>query len=330
MSGDNEVLKHFQFVRVLDENPATHYIALEGTLPDPANQIDRLSAVLRIEKTAFPADFAESLSVSPTKVEDGAEGGALSALKVIEKNDIYSWYRGWLAHRESAPDIKLSLIFPATEVHIRKYTKQNVLMVHETPALYLSVVKPYIDAIPLARTRWVTAILDGTSEADALLHNDQSPTTGFVLLPDMKWDRTTVGALYLVAIARDPALRSLRDLTKAHLPLLKEIRTTANHVVQERWGLGKGALRMYVHYQPSYYHFHVHIVHVAHAFPGGMNVGQAHLLDDLISLLELDTAVPATSSILARMTLTYSLGTQHGLYAPLAAAQASLAGASGL
>lgn len=31
-------------------------------------------------------------------------------------------------------------------------------MVHETPELYQSVVKPYIDAFPPARTQWFATI----------------------------------------------------------------------------------------------------------------------------------------------------------------------------
>lgn len=34
-------------------------------------------------------------------------------------------------------------------------------------------------------------------------------------------------------------------------------------------------------------HFHVHVVHIDHEGLAGMTVGQAHLLDDLISLVRL-------------------------------------------
>ena len=35
-------------------------------------------------------------------------------------------------------------------------------------------------------------------------------------------------------------------------------------------------------------HFHVHVVHIEHGGLGGMRVGQAHLLDDIISLVSQD------------------------------------------
>lgn len=66
-------------------------------------------------------------------------------------------------------------------------------------------------------------------------------------------------------------------------------------------------------------HFHVHIVNANHTGLMGMTVGHAHMLDDIISLLELDE--PNGPSIFQRMTLSYGLGEQHGLFAPMKAAQ---------
>lgn len=98
----------------------------------------------------------------------------------------------------------------------------------------------------------VDNILNGVSEVDKILFRDPSPETGYVILPDMKWDLTTISSLYLVAIAFNRDIRSLRDLNKAHLGLLKSIRREAARVAKDRWGLEQGSLRMFIHYQPSY------------------------------------------------------------------------------
>lgn len=149
----------------------------------------------------------------------------------------------------------------------------------------------------------VTDIIEGRSEVEKVLHRDAHPDYGYVLLPDMKWDLTTLASLYLTAISLSTAIRSLRDLTKKHIPMLKSIRSEVHRVVSEKWGLGQGTLRLFVHYQPSYCawsylpplgltdvhslldHFHVHVVNVEYQGLLGMTVGQAHLLDDLISLV---------------------------------------------
>lgn len=95
-------------------------------------------------------------------------------------------------------------------------------------------------------------ILTGVSEADKVLYRNESPEDGFLILPDMKWDLTNVSTLYLVALTLRHDIRSLRDLRREHLPLLKGIRQEAARIVKERWGLSSGSLRFYVHYQPSY------------------------------------------------------------------------------
>ncbi|TFK47544.1 scavenger mRNA decapping enzyme [Heliocybe sulcata] len=302
---DPRILKTFVLHRVLDEDPVNRAVILLGSL------FEDIPAIVRVEKTALPGSVASQLSDSLERVDR------------VEKNDIYMWFMGWLsASARSNPDLKINVISPCTEVHIRKYTRQQILMVHETPALYKSVVEPYIAAFPPSRTQWVTDILTGKTEAEKVLYKDPNPSAGYLILPDMKWDLTTLSSLYLVAIALSPAIRSLRDLRKAHIPMLKSIRREGSRVVQSKWGLKRGSVRFFVHYQPSYYHFHVHIVNANYAGLMGSTVGQAHLLDDIISMLESD--VDAGPTIFERLTLTYGLGDQHGLYAPMVAAQADL------
>ena len=132
----------------------------------------------------------------------------------------------------------------------------------------------------------------------------------------MKWDLINVSTLYLTALTLKEGIHTLRDLRKEHLPMLRGIRREATRIVKERWGLDAGSLRFYVHYQPSYCrlfisivgsvanylifsllsyatlikdHFHVHIVNANFVGIPGMSVGQAHLLEDLISLVSIRT-----------------------------------------
>ncbi|KAF9465355.1 scavenger mRNA decapping enzyme [Collybia nuda] len=301
-----EDFSNYRFERVLNEDPLTHTLILLGSLPDPTRRNGRVNAIIRIEKTALDSEQADKFF---------AIEGLIKSLVLEESTDIYSWFFGWLKE-ERGRDVKINVICPATEVHIQKYTRQEVVMVRETPELYERIVKPYISAFPSERTQWVENILLGISEQSKILHS--SPE--FVILPDMKWDLSTISSLYLVALVQDRNLRSLRDLRKKHIGLLRDIRREAERIVNEKWGLGKGGLRLYFHYQPSYYHLHVHIVNANQAGMMGMTVGQAHLLDDIISLLEIEP--DNGPGILERMTLTYGLGDQHGLFKEMQAASA--------
>ena len=71
--------------------------------------------------------------------------------------------------------------------------------------------------------------------------------------------------------------------------------------VEERYGVQADQLRIFVHYQPSYYHFHVHVCHVGLTVSAGMAVGKAYLLDDIIgtfhSIPKLSLACQYPSSI---------------------------------
>ncbi|OCB84155.1 FACT complex subunit SPT16 [Sanghuangporus baumii] len=290
-------------------DPVTHNISVLGIL-SPGSSDSHSQAIVRIERTALSGDFSKLLR------------DRLENVKLIESTDIYSWLLAWFTKHQDVPDAKINIICPATEVHIRKYSSQSIIMVQETPELYEKIVKPFIQAFPPSRTHWVENILTGVSEAEKVLYRDDSPEAGFLIVPDMKWDLANTSTLYLVALSLNRKIRSLRDLNRHHLPMLKNIRREASRIVKERWGLEKGSLRFYVHYQPSYYHFHVHIVNSNYVGFPGMNVGQAHLLEDLISLIELGE--PSAPCILKRMTLSYGLGDQHGLFEKMKSAQENL------
>ncbi|KAK0434604.1 scavenger mRNA decapping enzyme [Armillaria borealis] len=315
-------LNSFKYERTLNEEPEKKRIALLGSFPASWALVcpdgtetrgieytsERQRAIIRIEKTAFAPELAELFfhSEQPTIV---------SSVKLIQSTDIVgSNSHGWLLssseEEQQQGDVKIDIICPATDDHIRKYSPQKYTLVRETPELYASVVRPYIESLPPARTRWVTKILSGEAEQKAVLFS--SPE--FIMLPDMKWDRHTIGSLYLVAIARDPTLRSLRDLRLGHVPLLKSIRKEAYRVVQEKWGLPTGSLRMWIHYQPSYYHFHIHIANAS------TSLGGCHISGEC----QLETAATSGIDIFERMTLTYGLGEQHGLYQAMIEAQGSL------
>jgi len=65
--------------------------------------------------------------------------------------------------------------------------------------------------------------LEKKKEADRIVFEDSDPDLGFILLPDMKWDRSDLNSLYLVAISHQHGIKSLRDLDQSSLPLLRNI-----------------------------------------------------------------------------------------------------------
>ncbi|KAF9575274.1 hypothetical protein EC968_003626 [Mortierella alpina] len=119
------------------------------------------------------------------------------------------------------------------------------------------------------------------------------------------------------AISQRGDIRSLRDLRAEHLPLLKNIRDKILALIPTQFpGVASDEVRLFVHYHPSYYHFHVHITHVS-ATVAGSTVGQSHLLDTIIDNIEnIDPEYYSKASI------RFALGVNHALYKLITESQA--------
>lgn len=129
-------------------------------------------------------------------------------------------------------------------------------------------------------------ILEHKQEEDRIIFEDKDTDNGFILLPDLKWDGRTLETLYCLAIVHRRDLKSLRDLNEKHLTLLKNIRDAGCAAIEKKFNLKKSQLRIYFHYQPSFYHLHVHFNSLKNEFPG-IYCEKSHLLDTVINNIEL-------------------------------------------
>ncbi|KAL3671715.1 hypothetical protein V7S43_003625 [Phytophthora oleae] len=266
--GSSKMLRDFNLVRVLKRTDTE--LALLGNFRSDSH---KKAAVLVIQTAAM---------------DTGALGQLLAGLSLHEilVNDIYSTFQGDVS-RDVKP-YKVNLIYPATERHVRKHTDQHFHMVVETKEAYRMITKPFIDSIPAENIEWVYNILDHKSETERIIFEDTHPRNGFVLLPDFKWsDPSKLESLYCLAIVHDRSLNSLRDLTGSHLKLLRNIRNAGLDILNEKFGVNASSIRMYLHYQPTYYHLHVHFSHVK--MTQGTFIGKAVLLEDVIYNLSVNS-----------------------------------------
>lgn len=284
MGSENLLLKTFKYVKLLDEDIQQKRIVLHG-------KIDEDDAILTLEKTFFgdPAKLAEYyLNVD-----------------LDSSNDVYYWGKT----KYTGPDAscKFSLIYPATETHFRKYRKSSFRMIRETPEAYEAVVKPYIETMKGDRIKWVSNILYDGAEAERVLFKNDD----YIVLPDMKWDGKDLSSLYCCCIVYDDNIESVRNLNASHIPYLERIRTSILTELPRIYkGLNRDELRIYVHYHPSYYHFHIHVVNINFfGLANSMSVGKAILLDEVIDNLRF----LGEKGYLLK-TLTYQLKETHALY----------------
>lgn len=82
-----------------------------------------------------------------------------------------------------------------------------------------------------------------------------------------------VDKLYCIALVHKRGIRSLRDLRPEHLPLLRNVLHKGAQAIQEAYGVPAAQLRAFVHYLPSYYHLHVHFMHMGKEATFGMVTG---------------------------------------------------------
>lgn len=205
-------------------------------------------ALLTIERAAFPSD-PDTLRVFHAAIEN---------INNLGDNDIYRWYLASSGTNGSAAaDLKLNLVYPCTEQHIKKYSPQRVRMVTETPEVYKDHVRPFMQRNRDAgRLDWVFNVLDGRAEQKDVILRDpgMGPEGGFLMAPDLNWDRKTVTSMHLLGLVERRDLWSLRDLKKGHVEWLKGMREKMLDAVVGVYGekgVEKDMLKLYVHCAPQ-------------------------------------------------------------------------------
>ncbi|XP_065162115.1 m7GpppX diphosphatase [Atheta coriaria] len=289
---DLQDLSKFKIERVLSSNAGRKSITLKGTFGHSPD-----IGIVVLEKTAF----------EEKKLREEDYLGTCR-LKQDFHNDIYGNYQCF--PKAELNTVKTTVIHPATEKHIERYGMQVIHIINETPAIYKDIIEPGLQDSTQFTLQWVYNILEHKSEESRIVYEDSDPTTGFILLPDLKWDGKTVETLYLLALPHLRNIKSLRDLTGEHLPLLKHIYNTGTKVISDKFGIPASRLRVYLHYQPSFYHLHVHFATLQYDAPG-VFAEKCHLLANVISNIEL------VSDYYQRVTLPFAVRENDSLFKKL-------------
>jgi m7GpppX diphosphatase len=207
---------------------------------------------------------------------------------------------------------------------LKKYSKQGVRMVVETSEIYAKMVRPYmLSKREQGRLNWVWNIIDGKTEVEDVIYRTpkgRDGDEGFLLLPDLNWDRKTMESLHLLGLVERMDIWSLRDLKKKHLPWLRHMREKFVEATTKTYpDLEADQLKLYVHYQPTYYHFHIHIVHVALEAGATQATGKAIGLESIMSQLE--SMAGDEEAGMDSVTLHYTVGEASelwtGIFEPL-------------
>ncbi len=118
--------------------------------------------------------------------------------------------------------------------------------------------------------------------------------------------------LHFLGLVERNDIWSLRDLKK-HICWLNDMRTKFLEATMKTYTeLEKDRLKLYVHFQPTYYRFHIHIVHVALDAGATQATGKAVGLESIIS--QLDTMTGDDEAGMDSVTLNYTIGEADDLW----------------
>lgn len=233
--------------------------------------VDKKVAIVRL---SMPVPREESLA----KVQQG---------DCVFHNSIFAKFQA-----EITVANPIEVIYPATKSMYLKHLHSPIYLIPESPSLYSRFIRPYIEQLPAANTQWVRNILSGISEGENVKYRSED----FVIAVDYKLQTITKDYFYFLGLSSEKwGLKSLRDLRGEHLPLLKEMKAKGIQAASECVGATEHEVLSYVHYYPSFYHFHIHFTSLD-GFQGN-SLPRAHLTDSIISNLELDPNYYASTTL---------------------------------
>jgi m7GpppX diphosphatase len=241
--------------------------------------------------SAKPSSGLCSITVAPESLEkEAATAGACNAFGSFD----------------------VELISPCNDRQIsRAMPSLGSTLINETPELYQNAVQPYIQSIVDSNSLgWINNIIEVKKEEERLLVN--SPL--FIINIDTKWrshppplttpreewyGHKSLSDLYCLGIVKQKGLATLRDLTGEHILLLESMEKEGYEAIEKIYGVKADQIRCFVHYQPQFYHFHVHFTRLENEI--GSTVEKGHLVSDIIQNLEMD------SLYYSKRTITYKL-----------------------
>ncbi len=206
----------------------------------------------------------------------------------------------------------VELISPASAHQIsRAMPSLGSILIHETPELYNTIVKPHIQSmLDNGCLSWIQHVIEVKKEMERLLVNHDE----FIMNIDTKWrthppplttpreewyNHPSTSDLYCLGIVKQYGITCLRELRGCHIPLLRSMMIEGLSAIQSVYGVPSNQIRIFVHYLPQFYHFHVHFTRLENEF--GTTCERGHLLNDVIQNLEMD------SEYYCKRVMTYKL-----------------------
>lgn len=171
--------------------------------------------------------------------------------KLLLNNDGTKWYPISQIKREINTNEQKNI----HNLEFRLYDSENVprykkKIMSETYDQYISK----LNSLDKQKSKWIYNIVDGKSEQDKIIFMDDK----FILMPTYFWNEEDICKMHLLAIVKNTKLKSLRDLRSCDVFLLEHILLISKNIIKNKYNVEHNLLKIYVHYPPSAWLFHIH------------------------------------------------------------------------
>ena len=238
----------------------------------------------------------------------------------------------------SGARFNMEVIWPASERQVQRKRRADFILFEEDVETYRNLVAPFVEE-QADKTTWIDKVCRQEKERERCLYNNDDfvvvvdtkwQNHARIAIWDasiassqedgeshlLSFDEATFYAreraewygapwtrdLYLLAIAKDPKLKSIRDLrgeagAAICEAMARELLTAAERV----YGVPAHKCRVFFHYHPQFYRLHAHCNRIEYVNPG-CEVERAHLLSTVAANLRIAEGYYADNAI-----LTYKL-----------------------
>jgi m7GpppX diphosphatase len=190
--------------------------------------------------------------------------------KLLLTNDVFEKY-------EAKTEVKGEYIICND---ITKLNKNNKKIIKESFEDYLK----FISNREKEKDAWIYNIINGLSEQENILHRDIAS----IVVPSYTWDSKNIQKLHILCIPTDTSLRTIRDLTSDNIQLLEHMKKVTLFKIEEKYKLKEENLKIFLHYEPSTYHLHIHFINLLYE-ESNSSVEYSHDLDSVIFNLKMES-----------------------------------------
>ena len=147
----------------------------------------------------------------------------------------------------------IDLIYPCEKDHMKINSKSKYIIIKESANDYQNLILPYIKGIYSSNIKWIIDIIYHDRESEKILYRNKE----FLVIKDISWTDDKSKKNFYVLVIPEEKIKTIRDLRKKHIPLLKSMKQKSIDVASA-YGIDENQLYFFFHYHPSFYHLHLH------------------------------------------------------------------------